>query len=180
MIFIMLIEASFVLLAFKHFGRLTWQRLLSAGIMLQAVTAYCSLPLMVGNELSGPQLMKLQLVTVTWRQTECFISGTFAWLRMHQYPGEHHSLLMAFICLSEIACLCLTAVASWDIASRYHSGRPILPSCMPLDYPPEFWAAELGNHELLQKVAPETLKAADNNGDLPAHVAAQNGHEVCL
>ena len=67
MIFIMLIEASFVLLAFKHFGRLTWQRLLSAGIMLQAVTAYCSLPLMVGNELSGPQLMKLQLVTVTWR-----------------------------------------------------------------------------------------------------------------
>ena len=44
-------------------------------------------------------------------------------------------------------------------------------------------AAEHGQKEVLQffqEIVPETLKTADEHGELPAHVAARNGHEGVL
>ena len=159
-----------------YFG---WRSFFAADSILFTVLEYLSLPMLVGTGASLPQLLHIQLCTMTWRAMELAGGSILVWYNIHANPQKPHLYLASFAFAGACAfAVAVTIIILVDRRWRY-LGEPLLPAANSKGYGKIHWACALNNQELLRKIPYNELCHSNSEQSL-AHVAAEHGQKEVL
>ena len=158
-----------------YFG---WRSFFAADSILFTVLEYLSLPMLVGTGASLPQLLHIQLCTMTWRAMELAGGSILVWYNIHANPQKPHLYVASFAVAGACAFSVAVTIIILDRRLRYF-GEPLLPAANSKGYGKTHWASALNNQELLRKIPYNELRHSDSEQSF-AHVAAVHGQKEVL
>ena len=158
-----------------YFG---WRSFFAADSILFTVLEYLSLPMLVGTGASLPQLLHIQLCTMTWRAMELAGGSILVWYNIHANPQKPHLYVASFAVAGACALSGAVTIIILDRRLRYF-GEPLLPAANSKGYGKIHWASALNNQDLLRKIPYNELCHSDSEQSF-AHVAAKHGQKEAL
>ena len=158
-----------------YFG---WRSFFAADSILVTVLEYLSLPMLVGTGASLPQLLHIQLCTMTWRAMELAGGLILVWYNIHANPQKPHLYVASFTTAGACAFSVAVTIILVDRRWRY-LGEPLLPAANSKGYGKIHWASALNNQALLRKIPYNELRHSDSEQSF-AHVAAEHGQREVL
>ena len=158
-----------------YFG---WRSFFAADSILFTVLEYLSLPMLVGTGASLPQLLHIQLCTMTWRAMELAGGSILVWYSIHMNPQNPHRYVASFAVAGACAFFGAVTIIILDRRLRYF-GEPLLPAANSKGYGKIHWASALNNQDLLRKIPYNELCHSDSEQSF-AHVAAKHGQKEAL
>ena len=158
-----------------YFG---WPSFFAADAILFTVLEYLSLPMLVATGVKLPQLLRIQVCTITWRAMELAGGSILVWYNIHMSPQKPHLYMTNFTIAGACAFSVAVTIILVDRRWRY-LGEPLLPAANSAGYGKIEWACALNNQDLLRKIPYTELCQSDSEQSF-AHVAAEHGHEEVL
>ena len=158
-----------------YFG---WRSFFAADSILFTVLEYLSLPMLVGTGASLPQLLHIQLCTMTWRAMELAGCSILVWYNIHANPQKPHLYVASFAVAGACTFSVAVTIIILDRRLRYF-GEPLLPAANSKGYGKIHWASALNNQDLLRKIPYNELRQSDSEQSF-AHVAAEHGQKDVL
>ena len=158
-----------------YFG---WPSFFAADAILFTVLEYLSLPMLVATVVKLPQLLRIQVCTITWRAMELAGGSILVWYNIHMSPQKPHLYMTNFTIAGACAFSVAVTIILVDRRWRY-LGEPLLPAANSAGYGKIEWACALNNQDLLRKIPYTELCQSDSEQSF-AHVAAEHGHEEVL
>ena len=158
-----------------YFG---WRSFFAADYILFTVLEYLSLPILVATGAGLPQLLHIQLCTMTWRAIELAGGSILVWYNIHASPQKPHLYVASFAVAGACAFSVAVAIIILDRRLRYF-GEPLLPAANSKGYGKIHWASALNNQDLLRKIPYNELRQSDSEQSF-AHVAAEHGQKDVL
>ena len=158
-----------------YFG---WRSFFAADAILFTALEYFSMPMLVGTGASLPQLLHIQLCTMTWRAMELAGSSILVWYSIHANPQKPHLYVASFAVAGACAFSVAVTIIILDRRLRY-LGEPLLPAANSKGYGKIHWASALNNQDLLRKI-PYNEFCQSNSQQSLAHVAAKHGQKEAL
>ena len=146
--------------------------------LLVLASSSVGLPLMTFPVRKWVQQQAWQLSCLMLRNFETTLVTYAVWLRCHIYTSEPHVWLLSYSFAAIFFNVLVTGTVLcswWRLRQR---GEPLFPASDVEDFHPVHWAAALGLPHLLQGADHPAMRLSD--GSVPAHLAAECGHEAAL